>query len=144
MCVCSDVCASLIGDYFHSRGERTTEISECTSLPLRSDCSRLCPTLKHNRSVGISAAGNTVTRSAGAALNSTLAEVAFVNRHTKTSSVEGTEVDFQLLSRDTGYPPFLRARFEDKLFFFFVSTGNMTQGQRARSAHTVTDMADIP
>lgn len=47
-----------------------------------------------------------VTQSGLGALNSILGKVAFVNRQTMASSVEGTEVDFHLLSEDTRYPSF--------------------------------------
>lgn len=57
----------------------------------------------------------TVTQPGMAALNSILGKAAFVKRQTMASSVEGTQVDFHLLSEDTRYPPSLCVWFGDKL-----------------------------
>lgn len=78
--------------------------------------------------------------------------MAFVNRQTMESPVEGTEVDFHLLSEDTRYPPFHHVWFEDKLSFLrsFLNTsmgGNMTQGQAVfsgRSSDTSGFSGNIP
>lgn len=56
-----------------------------------------------------------VTQPGMAALNSILGKAAFVKRQTMASSVEGTQVDFHLLSEDTRYPPSLCVWFGDKL-----------------------------
>lgn len=89
-------------------------------LNLQFNCSRLCSAWKRRETQLKSWQQNCrymVTQSALAALNSILGKVAFVKRQTMGSSVEGTEVDFHLLSEDTRYSPFHRVWFEDKLSF---------------------------
>lgn len=109
---------TLIRDYFHSPEECTTKISHCTSPGFPS-----APSLTYSLTVAAFVHSENrretqlktwqqrrryiVTQSGLAALNSILGKVAFVNRHTMGSSVEGTEVDFHLLSEDTRYLPFL-------------------------------------
>lgn len=109
--------AALIGDYFHSPEECGTKISHCTSpspllpLLLKPYSSTVAGFVRpeNRRETQLQTWQRRhryiVTQSALAALNPILGKVAFVERRTMERSVEGTEVDFHLLSEDTGHRP---------------------------------------
>lgn len=86
---------------------------------LQFNCSRLCSPRKKKKTSGkqawkVGSGGRSaVTQPGAAALNSILA--AFVGRQTMASSVEGAQVDFQLLSEDTRYWAVLCVQLQDKL-----------------------------
>lgn len=104
----------LTGGFFHPKHRRAP-----SDANLRFNCSRALSPPEKRRETQLRSwqrRGRYVVTQAGpAALNSTLGKVAFVKRRTMASSVEGAQVDFQLLSEDTRYPPFLCVRFGDKL-----------------------------
>lgn len=127
--------AALIGDYFHSPEECATKISHCTSPPplLKPYSSTVAGFVRpeNRRETQLQTWQRRrryiVTQSGLAALNSILGKVAFVERRTMERSVKGPEVDFHLLSEDTGHRPLLCVEFEDKLPF------SRPSGTRVRS-----------
>lgn len=120
----------------------SSEISACASVPFLTWTSTgaafFSPDNRHERQLkSWQRHGRyTVTQPGMAALNSILGKAAFVKRQTMVSSVEGTQVDFHLLS-DTRYPPFLCVWFEDKLFYLKAFL-NMSRGRNVTHGRAIS------